>query len=227
MCKRGGVTMVEVLIAATLTTVVFGAVATLYVGTMTAGGRSMTQATTQARGASVLDQIENVVQQATLCTEVVTGPNEALRCILPSGGRDVNGDGLADVFSPATVCKRGGDRFTNGRRVWFYLSDASGEYGRDGTVLYRAERTDDSTPTTTDIVDVIVGGERSRVMVNGVEDFSLDVNTTLRMVSIEFSGRMVKESESSVAANTLDDVPEEKGSRFVAARKFTWRNSGS
>ena len=94
--------------------------------------------------------ISGTVKEAYSCSAVTVNSVTALKCIMPTAGTDKDGDGWLDSFSLSTVSRRGLEQVVPGKRRWFYLANSTGTLGNAGTILWRAERSDDANPTGTD-----------------------------------------------------------------------------
>jgi hypothetical protein len=147
---RRGTTIIEMLLVVGLTAMVIGTLTLLYGFTFSRIAHSTAgfAATDQARKA--LDEIAGTAAEAIECTVEVSGTNKALKCTMPTSGTDVDGDGYLDVYIPSTVSRRGLGKYTPGKRIWYYLSNSTGAFTTSGTILWRAQRTDDGTPTGSD-----------------------------------------------------------------------------
>lgn len=125
--RRLGFTLTEVLFTATLGSVVFGSAASLWVlvarrtAVDTAHSIMMLQAT------QVLDEIEQVAQRSVLVSIATAGGRHHVNFALPTGGVDVDRDGIVDLFAPQTVSISGRPVYgpaTAPQNVAFYWSDS-------------------------------------------------------------------------------------------------------
>jgi hypothetical protein len=147
---RRGTTIIEMLLVVGLTAMVLGTLALLYAFTFgrVAHATASFAATDQARRS--LDQIAKTASQAISCSVVTSGSVSALKCMMPASGTDTDGDGYLDEYVPSSVSRRGVAKYTPGKRIWFYLSNSDGAFGSSGTILWRAQRSDDCNPASSD-----------------------------------------------------------------------------
>ena len=144
--------MVEMMLAVSLTALIVGTVTAVYAYSIQRLGYGLADASTQQQAEYGLDVIDKTVNLAQTCVAVSVSSTQCLKCTMPSNCTDTNGDGILDSCSPSAINRRSLERWGNGYRVWFYLSDSSGTPGHSGSILWMARRTDDSTPTSSNVV---------------------------------------------------------------------------
>ncbi|HLK15781.1 MAG TPA: hypothetical protein VKT78_13340, partial [Fimbriimonadaceae bacterium] len=152
MTRRRAYTMVEMMLAVSMTAVIVGTVTLLYAYTIERMGCGVADATTQREAAYGLDVIDATINKAQSCASVSVSGNVALKCTMPANCSDLNGDGILDSCTPDAINRRSQERWGNGYRVWFYLSDTTANSATPGSVLWMAKRTDDGVPTQADTV---------------------------------------------------------------------------
>lgn len=155
MAKRG-FTIIELLLAVSLTGIVMGVTVATYAFTVTRLAQSTARYSSADQVRKVLDEVENVVRDSVSVTVVSSAQNPGLKCTLAQDSKKYNTVAAAKelteerLATPIAVTKRGFDRHGTGKRVWFYLAGPTGDFGTAGNFLWRAERNDDSNPTSAD-----------------------------------------------------------------------------
>src|SRR5689334_2597211 len=75
------------------------------------------------------NDIGTIVKNAYSCSTVTSNRVTGLKCIMPASGADKDNDGHLDSWTSASVPRRGYEKVTLGKRVWFYLSNSTGAFG--------------------------------------------------------------------------------------------------
>jgi hypothetical protein len=123
--------------------------------------------------------IKNSYSSSTVTLNGVTG----LKCIMPSTGTDKDGDGHLDSWTLAAVSRRGYEKISLGKRVWFYLGDSTGTFGTSGTILWKAERSDDLNPTGSDAITKYSYLTSTRLRYPLISSLSFSVNSAAQTVT--------------------------------------------
>ena len=152
MTRRRGFTLIEMMIAVSMTALLVGTVTAVYAYTIERMGYSVADYSTQREAEYGLDVIEATIGRAQTCALVSVSGNTCLKCTMPATCTDKNGDGILDSCSPNAINRRSQERWGNGYRVWFYFADSNTVPSGTGPVFFMAKRVDDSTPTASDVV---------------------------------------------------------------------------
>jgi hypothetical protein len=147
--KKRGFTLVEVLLTCVVSVILIGATATVYTFTATRTAHALATVSTSSQMQELCQRIDETVAKAISVQVVTVGSIKGLKCTMPATGIDSDSDSYLDVYKP-TSATGGSLRWGKGKRVWFYMSNSTGNFGTAGAVLWRAERTDDAFPTTAD-----------------------------------------------------------------------------
>lgn len=147
---RRGYTYVEVILAATIGLAIFGLSAMFYSFTVTRSTHAMSTAAVLTEGDRLLQSVRKTVEAAHSVSSATFSMKSGLKCVMPLDGSDTDADGRLDTYRPYAISS-GKPRYRAGKRVWFYFSDSTGDFSRNGPILFRAERFDDSMPTTFDV----------------------------------------------------------------------------
>lgn len=222
---RRGFSLIELMLVITLTALTIGVTVSLYGYSV----NRLSQAT--ARYASVdqvrklQDEIASVIRDSVAATVVNTANGPALRCTLAfeskKGTTSTGGatNKVADTAEPIAVTRRGYEKHGSGKRIWFYLADGNGTFGSIGTHAWRAERTDDSTPTPGDLVTSWRNHPgTSNPRFDLITSVGFVVNSTLRTVAVTVAGRSLWRDERT--GSTSDKASQ----AFSETRTTGWRN---
>lgn len=151
MSKRG-FSLAELLISMVASVLMLSALVSMFYFSSTRAANALANASTVSQVQSFTDELNHYIGNALSSSTQVNASigRNALKLVMPSNGTDPDLDGMTDTFGPVTVSRRGMERYGAGRRIWFYMSDSTGDYNKNGRYLWRAERNDDTTPSTTD-----------------------------------------------------------------------------
>jgi Tfp pilus assembly protein PilV len=215
-----GFTLVELTLVALLTSLVVGAVAGLYVFSAQRTAHAVADETILGQTTTVLQQLEKTISQANTCSAVAVGTGTALKCIMPANGTDHNGDGYMDSFTPVSASRRCTEHWGQGQRVWFYMSDSTGNPTASGTYVWRAKRNDDTTPTSSDADPTwtfYYGGNARTPLITG---FSFTVNSSAQTVAITLTANELARAQRSSSASS--DSSQSRS--MTVTRTIYWRN---
>ncbi len=218
--RRSGFTLVELMFVTAITAVIVGALAGLFVFVGARASQAMASNGVLLQSQSLANELDAAISQSNGCQAITLGSLNAIRCTQPADGVDRDGDGIADSFLTDNVGPLGREAYGSGRRVWFYMSDSTGDPSRNPTgsmdgYLYRAYRNDDNAPTVADIDRKFsfyydTGGYKWN-LVNGVQ-FSTNADGTVnyRIVSSKLrqAERRINEATDSL----------QQGKAFVLSR---------
>lgn len=220
MTSRRGFTLVELMITTALVAMVIGVLASLYFYTFNRTVRGVSEVSAVLQAQMLLDRMEVSVSQACEAQLVSSGGVTALKLTMPSTGTDRDGDGVLDSFTPNSVSRRGIAKFTRGKRVWYYMSDASGAFGTPGSLIVQAARNDDSNPTGADVVATFskTGGQYRYPLLESV-GFSLDSPVESVAITVRTSSLFRNENSAGVSATENSD-----NTIVTLSRKVCWRN---
>jgi hypothetical protein len=138
--------MVEVLLACSITVVLVGAIATVYSFSASRASHAFATGSATNQVQRLALELDKYIGQAQSASVVTVGASTGLKCIMPELGTDTDNDGAPDVFEPKTMTG-GAPNWSRGKRIWFYLSNASGDFMQAGPILWMAVRSDDLIPT--------------------------------------------------------------------------------
>jgi prepilin-type N-terminal cleavage/methylation domain-containing protein len=153
MTLKRGFTLIEVMLATTLTAILIGVTTILYAYTMSRLGHCLSLYASQRETENAMDPIDQTMRLAQTCSEVTANSATTLRCTMPQTCSDTNNDSIFDTCTPTQINRRGYERYGTGKRVWFYLSDSIGVPVAGGTILTMAVVPSvDSTPSITSVI---------------------------------------------------------------------------
>lgn len=215
---RRGYTYVEVILAATIGLAIFGLSAMFYAYTVTRSAHAMSSAAVLTEGDRLLLSVKKTVESAHSVSSASYAMKSGLKCVMPLDGSDTDGDGRLDAWSPYKIAA-GKPRYRPGKRVWFYFSDTTGDFTRDGPILYRAERFDDSVPTSLDVDKnwTFYYGKVGHRSYNLIGDFKWTVDSTGGVVTLTID--LSKALRGDIKADDTNS-----GRQVRIQRKAYWRN---
>jgi type II secretory pathway pseudopilin PulG len=216
--KTSGFSLAEMLLVTALTAIVLGTVVSLYSFTMTRAARSVSKFTVADQANRAADVMADTVRNAVSCSLVASG-NTGLRCLMPEVGTDTTGDGYLDQFRPKGVSRRGIEKYGAGKRVWFYRS-STGAYASTGTILRRAERSDDALPVGGDVDPLFTFYQNTQQNYPLVTNVQWSVDAAKHEVTITVTASSVFYKEAATPGGT----PSSDTETFVAKRTVKWRN---
>jgi type II secretory pathway pseudopilin PulG len=150
MNRKRGFTLVELLIVSSLTTMVVGTLGAVVTTVLTRSSYSITNTSNVLEQHLLFEEIGQTIEQACEVELVTQGGMTALVCTMPKTGVDTTGDNVPDKFEPDTVSRRQIGKYERGLRIWYYRSDATGEFGKSGSVLWRAIMSNSNKPGASD-----------------------------------------------------------------------------
>ena len=146
MNRRRGFSIIDVVLATAITAILCGAMTSLYLFSSTRSAHAITTDAATNQAQQVSDFMDKVISDSVSATVVTSGAQTGLKCTLPANGTDTNGDGIPDQFTPVSITN-GVVKWGTGTRVWFYMSNTTGNFTSVGTILTMAIRNDDLLPT--------------------------------------------------------------------------------
>ena len=152
--RRHGFTLVELLLATSITAVIVGALGGMFVFVGSRAAQSVAQNGVLLQAQALSEELERTVVNAQSCRVIPAPGGLALKCILPATGDDTDGDGLIDRAKPMWITPTGHEGYGTGQRVWLFLGGSSGDLNSAATGskrFWRAYRNDDGIPTSADI----------------------------------------------------------------------------
>jgi type II secretory pathway pseudopilin PulG len=147
---RRAFTVVELLIAVSLTAIIAGTLVSVYVFVSTRAAHAVAEQNVLDQVRDLASDIARTVENSVRCEVVTVSGQSALKCLLPAQPNSTDARNVATSFAPTALSARGIERWGEGQRVWFYQSDDTGKLGRSGDYVWRAVRNDDSVPTDAD-----------------------------------------------------------------------------
>lgn len=201
--KRRGFTLVELLLASSITAIVVGALGGMFVFVGTRAAQSMAQNGVLLQSQALSEELEKTVVNAQACRTVSAPGGIALKCILPVNGEDRDIDGLIDRAKPMWVTPTGREGYGQGKRVWLYVAGTDGRLDLStggARKFWRAYRDDDAFPTTADIdTSFSTYYDTGRAKWNLIDnvDFSVDGNG---MVTFKIQASKLRRSESRLGS---------------------------
>lgn len=150
MNRKRGFTIAELLIVSSLTAVVVGTLGAVVSAVMTRTSYSITNTGNVLEQHLLFEEIGKTIEQACQVELVTQSGHTALVCTMPKTGVDTTGDKIPDKFEPDAVSRRQIGKYERGIRIWYYRSDATGEFGKSGTVLWRAIMSNSNKPGPSD-----------------------------------------------------------------------------
>lgn len=219
--RRRGTTLVEMSLALSLTALVVGVLAALYGFTMVRLAHATASFGATDDAFLIGNDISLVVRDAYSCTTVTANGKTGLKCTMPSNGTDRDNDGSLDTYSFSSMSRRGQEKVALGKRVWFYLSDSTGAFGNTGTILWRAERSDDLNPTASNVLSrytYVNGTSRLRYPFISTLSFTVDATNYTVLISLT-TGELIQAERVPGATDSANMKYTHSESRTVF-----WRN---
>ena len=204
----------------TLTAMVLGVMATLYGFAMSRLAHATATFATTSDAVWAADVIEATVRDSSSCSIVSVSGRSCLKCVLPLTETDRDSDGFADRYNPLGVTRRGWEKWGNsGKRIWFYQGSEAGTPSSTGTILFRAKRSDDTTPSGSDIDNEFTYATDARLRRPLISNFTASVNSSNRTVTFTISTSSLTRDERSHGTESSNNYYTHSETRTVA-----WRN---
>jgi hypothetical protein len=225
MRKRRGFTMVEMTLTAALTSIIIGVLASLYGFAVTRGAQTTSSFQVANQLSNILKSIEHTVWNAGDCVSIsLSNGRTALKCLMPEEGVDRDADGWEEYFLATSVGAAGMEKFGEGKRVWYYLADATGNINNSGLFLWRAVRDDDNMPTTANIDQRWSNYYGGRFQHNLLEQFTVNVpgygSTNWGSASITIRASSYSSDEKRATTGVTSSALQ----RVTLSRTIYWRN---
>lgn len=183
MHKKAAFTLVEMTLVLALTALVVGVMTVLYGFTMERLAHATADFAATDDAFLAANDIGKLVAGANSCVAVTAGTITGLKCTMPATGTDKDGDGHLDSWALGNVSRRGLEEVRLGKRDWFYLSDSTGAFGTPGTILWKAERSDDLNPTTSDAISKYANLTRTQLRYPFISNVTFTVNSAAQTVT--------------------------------------------
>ena len=217
--KRAGLTLIEMTLVLSLTALVIGVLTALYGFSMERLAHATADFAATDDAFLATDAIASTVKDANSCAAVAVNGVTALKCTMPASGTDKDGDGWLDSYNVSTVSRRGYEQVGLGMRRWFYLSDSTGAIGNAGTVLWRAQRSDDLNPTTSDIDHKFAYISGTNLRYPMITALSFSVNSSNQTVTVTLSAGSLTR-----AARTPGSEASNQSYTVTQTRTAFWRD---
>ena len=146
MRRNVGFSMVEVLLACSITVVLVGAIASVYSFTASRASHALATGAATNQVQRLALNLDKYISQAQSASVITVGASSGLKCTMPELGTDTDADGAPDVFDPKGMAG-GQPNWSRGKRIWFYLANSSGDFMQPGPILWMAVKSDDTIPT--------------------------------------------------------------------------------
>jgi hypothetical protein len=219
MLKRRGMTLVEMSLALTLTALVIGVLTALYGFTMVRLEHATADFAASDDAFLSANDISTVVGNAYSCTAVTSNGITGLKCTMPANGSDKDNDGHLDTWAVSSVSRRGLERVTLGKRVWFYLGNSTGAFGTTGTILWKAERSDDLNPTSSDAITKYAYVTSTRLRYPLISSLTFTVTASAQTVALTVVAGSLIRAERLPASESTNQAYTHTENRTVY-----WRN---
>ena len=205
-----------------IASIVLGGLGTLYCYTVGQIGDSLAEMTATDQATTAYRDMEWSVRNAVLCEARSLNGVVGLRCKMPSLEIDLNGDGVADSYAPASLDKKGLEKYALGKRVWYYMADSTGTFGTTGTILWRAVVVGDGNPATADrdMAWTYLYGRSASPRFPLVTGFAVTVDAAARLVTLDLAAESADYADRKAA--TGDAAARRRGIRLVS--QTFWRN---
>lgn len=149
MCRRG-FTVTEVIIASATSVLMLTTLVSLFYFCTVRSANAVANAGSVLQAQILADELGHMIRNSvsgSVQTHATLG-RKSLRLVMPTVASDTDGNGAIDTFQPSTVSRTNSEKYGAAKRVWFYMSDATGLYDRSGNILWRAEVDGDGVPTS-------------------------------------------------------------------------------
>lgn len=223
MSKRG-FTMVETMLAASLTSIVLGVLALTYSHMMRGVSQAMGSASVVDQVRRFDDMIQTTVQNAGSCTVDNSNSNPALMCVMPANGATLDAYGAYNTYTP-TSCSGGNTHWGVGNRRWFYWSNTTGNSTISGSYLWMCETTSNSRPTTTGIFPnfAFYYGDTTNPRWSLISSFTFSVNTANNTVTYTITGSIFLPTNSKPGTAQTGDSTRTR--TYSITRTVYWKHS--
>ncbi len=223
--RRGGFTMVEMMLVTAISASLMLIVASLYAFTTYRTAHSIATTNVSLQVRAFADFIENTVQNANSCVAVSNGGNKALKCIMPTTGLATNSYGLYSSYKPASG-DSSGLHWGQGNRRWIYWSNTGGNFLSitTGTILWVSETTDDTLPVLANAYSNFTYYYGNAAIPNWdlIDTFTFSTNSSANQVTFTVSASdMIRTGASSTTARSTDAASSRV---FSITRTVTWRH---
>jgi hypothetical protein len=218
---RKGVTLVEVLISATLTAVLVSTLVSLYGFVVVRSMHSYARGQVVLQAEAITSELTFAITNSKKCELVIAGTQIALKCTLPANGRDINNDGRNDEFYPTRVRALTLEEYADGRRVWYYMGEANKNFGTASPLtVIKATRMDDLLPTAADVDrNWVFYYDRPVSRWNLIGEMTFSVDSLAKMASFKIVGTTLIRGERQAPTGTpLSDMYE-----HTVTRTLSWR----
>lgn len=194
-----GFTVLELLLTLTLTALLAGTLVSLYVFVATRAAHGVAENNVLMQVRSVTNDISRTIANSVRCDLVTVGGKTALKCTMPEQEGETDARGNVVDYIPKSLGPRAIEQWGVGKRIWFYQADSTGVLGTDGTILWKAVRADDATPSSSDVDRTwtyYYDGTAYRW--NLITSVTFAINAPARRASVTVTG--------SVRARGLDEI---------------------
>jgi type II secretory pathway pseudopilin PulG len=218
--KLLGTTLIELVLVMALTSIIIGTLAGLFSFAIARANHAFANANSLYQARRLLDQVQAVVMNAQGCVALSSAGATGLKCVMPATGTDKDGDGYNDSYTPTGISRRGFLKWGVAKRIWFYTSDSSGAFGMPGTVIWRAQRTDDSLPTSSDADSSwsnYYGGKKQYSLITALQ---FSTTAAAHTVNVTIAANQLARSESSSSAASDSN----SSYSLTLTRTICWRN---
>ncbi len=215
---RAGATIVELCIAMVMTVVLMAATTTLYAYTARHVAEQSAESAVQMQVAQLAAELNKFISQAKSCQIITSGPGVALVCEMPATGTDEDLDGVNDHFSPDGSID-GREVYNTGFFVWFYMSDETGAFGRQGSQLWRAIVPDASQPSSANLDQkwrLYYGGNYRWGLIDRLSFYNDSVN--------QLTTYTITASSLTRADRSMTTDPNAPGRKLVYTATTYWQN---
>lgn len=219
MRKQAGFTLIEMSLVLTLTALILGVLTVLYGYTLERLAHATADFAASDDAFLASNDIGTTVKNAYSCSTVTLSGITGLKCTMPASGADKDNDGYLDSWTLAAVSRRGYEKVSPGKRVWFYLGNSTGAFGTTGTILWKAERTDDLNPTASDAIRAYAYFSGTRLRYPLMSSLSFTVNASAQTVAYTVvAGSLIRAERTPGSESTNQSYT------HTETRTVYWRN---
>ncbi|GIV02481.1 MAG: hypothetical protein KatS3mg015_1311 [Fimbriimonadales bacterium] len=225
---RRAFTVVELLIAVSLTAIIAGTLVSVYVFVSTRAAHGVAEQNVLDQVRDLTRDVSKTIENSVRCETVNVSGQWALKCVMPAQPTSTDARNVANAFAPTDLSARGIERWGEGQRVWFYQADETGKLGRAGLYVWRAVRSDDAIPTDADADrawSFYYGGVGYRWSL--INSISFSVTPSERLATVTVKGSVLagdsEERGKLVGADELDKARTYSLTMSRAAYWLRWR----
>ena len=224
MCKRRAFTLIELMIAITIFSMIFGIVAMIYVHATVRTAQAMASNKLMSEMRDLDQYLENSIQNANSCANVSRGlpllSANALQLTMPSSGNVKDSWGVYYNYNPISAS---GPTLHWGTGMYrtFFFANSAGNYANSGNYLWMAEANTSGSPAGTNNITnwTYYAGNTSTYRWDLIDGFSWSIDAVHNSVTYTITG------SDLVPLGTTTATTSAQSRQISLTRTVYWRHS--